>query len=201
MLMSTLPIGLGILFLPDRLISFFGYPPIFWRSAAPLALLALHIPLVGIDMMIGTILNAIDKQRQWAMTGVAAAFLNPLLNLFAIPYTQARFGNGAIGAAAVTTLTEVFMLLVGLVLLPRGIIDRTAIAVWLKCLLAGAVMSVVVWFARPLPVPATVMLGAVVYGSCCLTFGVLTLRDLRVVVTGLRTRGMSISTIDAEAMG
>ena len=185
-LMLTLPIGFGILLLPDRLITFFGYPPVFWRSAAPLALLALHIPLVGIDMMIGTILNALDKQRQWAVTGVAAAFLNPVLNLFAIPYTQARFGNGAIGAAAITTLTEVFMLVVGLVLLPHGLVDRAAVIAWLKCLLAGAAMSMVVWLARSFPLPVTVILGGIVYGMSCLALGVLTLRDLRDVKTHLR---------------
>jgi O-antigen/teichoic acid export membrane protein len=184
--MLTLPIGMGILLLPDRLISFLGYPPVFWRSTAPLALLALHIPLVGIDMMIGAILNAQDKQRQWAMTGVAAAFLNPGLNLFAIPYTQARFGNGAIGAAAITTLTEIFMLVVGLVLLPRGVVDRSAVAFWGKCLLAGGLMSAVVWVARPLPLPVTVILGAGVYGVSCLALGVLALGDLRQVMTHLR---------------
>lgn len=185
--MLMLPIGLGILLLPDRLISFFGYPPVFWRSAAPLALLALHIPLVGIDMMIGTILNALDKQRQWAMTGVAAAVLNPALNLIAIPYTQARFGNGAIGAAGITTLTEVFMLIVGLAMLPRGVINQRAVKDFLKCVLAAAVMSCVVWLARSLPVPITVILAAVVYALTCLAVGVLTLRDLRIVIMQLTT--------------
>jgi O-antigen/teichoic acid export membrane protein len=189
--MLTLPIGLGILLLPDRLIGFLGYPPVFWHSTLPLALLALHIPLVGIDMMIGTILNALDKQRQWALTGVTAALLNPALNLFAIPLTQGRFGNGAIGAAAVTTLTEVFMLVVGVVLLPRGVIDRTALTAWLKCLLAGAGMSAVVYLARPLSLPLTVMLGAAVYGMSCLALGVLTVRDMRLIAAQFRTSRFS----------
>ena len=190
-MLLSLPMGLGIMLLPDKLIHLFGYPPVFSHSVVPIALLALHIPLVGFDMMIGSILNTLDRQRQWALTGVAAAVLNPALNLIAIPYTQNVYGNGAIGAAAITTLTELFMMIVGLWLIPGDVLGRGTFVLGLKCLVAGAAMAAAVWVLRGVPLPLLVFLGALVYGTCCLALRALTVNDVKAVVTHLWRRGLS----------
>src|SRR5262249_16061364 len=116
-LVVNVPIGVGMVLLPDRLTGIFRYPADFSNSWPLIVLLALGMPLIGVDMVIGAALVAREKQRAWARVAVAAALLNPLVNLVAIPYTQARFGNGAIGAAAITSLTELFIMVMGLRLL------------------------------------------------------------------------------------
>jgi O-antigen/teichoic acid export membrane protein len=179
-LVST-PMALGIMLLPDKIIHLLGYPETFDHSVVPLILLAPHLPLAAIDVMIGTVLNARDRQRQWAMTGVAAAILNPLLNLVAIPYAQATWGNGAIGAATITTFTEVFMLIGGLRLLPHGVYDRSTVLDLGKCLLATAAMGVTVWFMRDLPIAIPVAAGAAVYAVTCLLSGAVSLGELKEV--------------------
>jgi O-antigen/teichoic acid export membrane protein len=179
-LVST-PMALGIMLLPDKIIHLLGYPETFDHSVVPLVLLAPHLPLAAIDVMIGTVLNARDRQRQWAMTGVAAAILNPLLNLVAIPYAQATWGNGAIGAATITTFTEVFMLIGGLRLLPHGVYDRSTVLDLGKCLLATAAMGVTVWFMRDLPIAIPVAAGAAVYAVTCLLSGAVSLGELKEV--------------------
>jgi O-antigen/teichoic acid export membrane protein len=184
----SVPMALGIMLLADKIIGVFGYPAGFQNSIWPMLLLAPHIPLAGIDMMIGTVLNTRDRQRQWALTGVTAAVLNPLVNLVAIPLTQSLYGNGAIGAAAVTTLTEVFMMVVGLRLLPGGVFDRSTVTDGLKCVLAGLIMSVVVYLNRDLPIAVPVVLGVLVYGGACWALGALSLRDLHEVRVQLLQR-------------
>ena len=124
-------------------------------------------------MMVGAILSARDQQRQWAIAGVAAALLNVSLNFVAIPYTQNHFDNGAIGAALVTSLTEVLLLVAGQRLLERGILDRRTYVAAGKCLLIGIAMGILVWWANDLPLVVTVPLGAGFYGLCVLLFGVL----------------------------
>src|SRR5262249_50393352 len=113
-LLARTPIVVGVMLPPGRLLDQLGYPAEFDPSIVPIILLAPHVLLVGIDMVIGTVLNTRDRQRQWAMAGVAAAVFNPALNLLLIPLAQSRLGNGAIGASTVTTLTELFMLVIGL---------------------------------------------------------------------------------------
>src|SRR5262249_13034301 len=157
--------------LPDKIIHLLGYPVNFDNSIVPLVLLAPHLPLAAIDTMIGTVLTARDRQRQWAMTGVAAAFLNPLLNLFAIPYAAAHWVNGAIGAAAVTALAELFMLVGGLRLLPPGVFAFATVGDVGRCFAAGLAMAAVVMLSRDLPLAVPIVLGGLTYSAAALAFG------------------------------
>ena len=177
----TIPMALGIMLLPDKIIQLLGYPETFSHSALPLILLAPHLPVAAIDVMIGCVLNTRDKQRQWALTAVAAAGLNPLLNAFAIPLTQNVMGNGAIGAATITTVTELFMMVVGLRLLPRGVLNRETAVELVRMLGAGVAMAGVVFLTRQLPIVVPVILGAVVYFGACLVVGAVSLGDLNQV--------------------
>jgi O-antigen/teichoic acid export membrane protein len=145
----------------------------------PVAILATTLPLVGVNMIVGSALTAQDRQRQWAFAGVAAAILNPAANFIAIPYTQTELGNGAIGAAAVTALTEVFLLLAGQYLLPRGVLDLATLYSALRCLLAGLTMAAVVWLARDLPFLITVPIGALVYGAASLILKTVSIGDVQ----------------------
>ncbi|MBI4493317.1 MAG: flippase [Chloroflexi bacterium] len=195
-LLLSLPMALGIMLLPDKLIGLLGYPERFTHSIVPIVLLAAHIPLVGVDMALGTALNTLDRQRQWALAGVAAAVLNPLLNLVTIPYAQATYGNGAIGAAAITTLTEVFMLAAGLRLLPAGVLGRATLVDAARCVAAGLAMAGVVWLARDLPLAIPVLLGALVYGGACLALGAVSRSDLEQVWLHLAMKSGPLSTVD-----
>jgi O-antigen/teichoic acid export membrane protein len=196
-LLVSLPIALGIMLLPDRLISLLHYPPPFQHSIVPIILLAPSLPLIAVDMVIGTVLNSLDRQRQWALTGVAAAIINPLVNLAAIPFTQTMFGNGAIGAAAVTTATEVFMMAMGIRLLPRGVFDRTSVGRALRCLVAALAMAAVVLAVRDRPLAVPVLVGAVVYAAASVALRTLTADDVRQVARHLVERRPK-SQIEAE---
>jgi O-antigen/teichoic acid export membrane protein len=186
--LSTVPMAFGILVLPDRFIALLGYPDVFSNSVIPIVLLALHIPIVGIDMVLGTMLNALDKQRAWALTGVAAAVLNPALNLIAIPLTQSQYANGAIGAAAVTTLTELFMLVVGLVLLPRASLGRETASYVLRCFAAAAVMAGAVWLERDAPLAISVATGIVVYTAAGFAVRIVTREEAALILRFVRRR-------------
>jgi O-antigen/teichoic acid export membrane protein len=187
-LLTTLPMTLGIMLLPDRIVQVLHWGDAFQHSILPIVLLAPSFPLVGVDMMIGTALNAHDRQRQWALTAVAAAVLNPSLNLLAIPYMQHHFGNGAIGAAAVTTTTELFMMAVGLWLLPRGALGRSTGSWALRCLGAGLVMAAVVVPLRGLPIVVPVAAGALAYGGASLALRTVSPSDVRRALGHLLSR-------------
>jgi hypothetical protein len=145
-------------------------------------------------VMIGCVLNTRDRQRQWAATAVAAACLNPLLNSFAIPFTQQTLGNGAIGAAAITTVTELFMMAVGLRLLPAGVLNRDTLNNVLRMLAAGVAMIGVVVLTRDLPIVVPVVLGAVVYFGACLVVGAVSLGELNQVRIHLVQRQASATS-------
>jgi len=190
----TIPMALGIMLLPDKIIQLLGYPETFTHSTVPLILLAPHLPVAAIDVMIGCVLNTRDRQRQWALTGVAAAALNPLLNVIAIPLTQNMLGNGAIGAAAITTVTEVFMMAVGLRLLPAGVLNRATLTDLLRMLGAAAAMASVVFLTRELPIVVPIALGALVYVGACLMLRAVSLGELNQVRLHLVQRQASATS-------
>jgi len=177
--LTTVPMAFGILVLPDRLIELLSYPASFSHSVWPIILLALHMPLAGIDTVLGTMLATLDKQRAWALTGVAAAFLNPALNMIAIPVTQSLFGNGAIGAAAITTMTELFMLGVALRLMPRGVLGQETVTYVGKCFAAALFMAAVVWPLRETTLFIPVLVGILVYAAAAVMLRLVSADELR----------------------
>jgi O-antigen/teichoic acid export membrane protein len=135
-----LPAATGIALVAEDMFSLLHYSA-GYRHAIPLMpILALHIPIVGMDIMLGLMLIAVDRQRQWIIVGCVAAVLNPLLNLAAIPITVHLFHNGAIGASIVTVLTELMMMVGAIRLRPDGILDRTTTTFILRCAVASLVM-------------------------------------------------------------
>jgi O-antigen/teichoic acid export membrane protein len=181
----TLPMSLGIMLLAGPLIELLRYPAAFQHSIPVIMLLAPGFPIVAADMIIGTVLNSLDRQRQWAVAGVAAAVLNPLLNLVLIPICQSRFGNGAIGAAAATTATEGLLMAAGIYLLPRAVFDLPTVLRIGRCLAAAIAMVAVVLPLRALPLPVPVAAGAATYLAAALLLGAISREEIREVVRHL----------------
>jgi O-antigen/teichoic acid export membrane protein len=144
---------------------------------------------MGADMILGTAINSLDKQRAWAIMAVLAAFLNPALNCVLIPVTDAAYGNGAIGSATATVITELFMMAMGLRLLRgEGVFDRSSFVLAVKCLAAAGIMVGVVWLLRELYLPFTVLAGAGVYGVAVLALGAVSRDDVQLVRAYLAQR-------------
>jgi Polysaccharide biosynthesis C-terminal domain len=120
------------------------------------------VPLVAIDMILGTALIAAARQRAWTVVGVIAGVFNPLVNLWAIPYTQARFGNAATGAAVVTVATELIMFGGALYLRPKGVFTRWDVWYVGRCLIAAGIMAPVVYFFVKAQVG---LFPAIIYGA------------------------------------
>jgi O-antigen/teichoic acid export membrane protein len=194
-LLLTIPMSLGVILVADRLIHLLHYPPAFYHSVLPIALLAAGFPMVAADMIIGTLLNTLDRQRQWAMVGVAAAVFNPLTNLLAIPLTQSYFGNGAIGAAAVTTATEILVMTVGLRLLSRGVFDSSTLRHLGRVLAAAAVMTAVVLPIRTFPIAIPVLAGALSYCVAALLLRAVSLSEVRELLRFVASRRKSTETV------
>ena len=177
-LIGTVPIAVGIILLSDNLMGLL-YPPEFSGSVPIMVILALNVPIIGADMIIGTALIARDKQRQWAFVAVGAAFLNPAMNAFLIPVTQSAYGNGAIGAATATLLTEMYLMAMGLRLLPGGVFDSTTLSTTLRVVAAALLMAGPVWVTRDMPIVVPVAVGVLVYGGSCLLLRAVFIRDFR----------------------
>jgi O-antigen/teichoic acid export membrane protein len=141
-------------------------------------------------------MNAVDRQRTWALTGVAAAVFNPAINFVLIPYFDRVHGNGAIGAATSTVFTELFMMTAALIYLRGSVFDAATRSVALRCAVSGALMVGTVGLARGLPLPLSVLIGGATSGTATLALGVIRLsdvNDLRRYVTSRAAAGAPAS--------
>ncbi|MBI4547766.1 MAG: flippase [Ignavibacteriae bacterium] len=145
MMISGIPISILAFTFSDKIISLFfgleGYGP----SVVTLQIFTVGLLLLYVDFVLSSMLLACDKQRAWATVAFAAIFVNFGLNYFLIPYTQTRFGNGGVGAAIATIITECFVMISALSILPRGILDNSLVTVSLKTIASGIVMALALW--------------------------------------------------------
>jgi O-antigen/teichoic acid export membrane protein len=169
----ALPAAAGVMVLSNQITELLHYPAGFGPVSILLRILALNVPLVAIDMILGTALIAAARQRAWTFVGILAGIFNPVINLWAIPFTQSVYGNAAIGAAFVTVATELVMFAGALYLRPKGVFTRWDIWYVGRCLIATAVMvPVVILFSRIANVGlfASMVYGAITYAAVAYTF-------------------------------
>lgn len=141
----AVPIAVGMASLAHPIISFLFGLEEYSHSILLLQILSVSILLVYIDFVLNTVLISHDKQKQLSIVAVIATALNIGMNYFAIQFFQTRFGNGAIGAAITTALTEVFVMSFSVYLLPKGTFTSANMIVAAKSILSGALMWATVW--------------------------------------------------------
>jgi O-antigen/teichoic acid export membrane protein len=116
-----------------------------YNEAVPvLVILGLCVPPMYLNIMLNNVLVAAKRQVWWTCVMAGATIVNPLLNFALIRFTDDRYGNGAIGAAASLLLTEALIVLVGFVMVGRDVFDRSAAR---RCALAVAASAAMWAFA------------------------------------------------------
>ncbi len=125
----SLPVCVGAVLVAEPLIQAL-YGPGFSESAPVFAVLALCIPPMYLNIMANQIMVARDQQMVWTKMMILASVVNPIANLFLIPYFQRTQGNGALGAAVAMLITEVILAGIGAHLISdaftRGVWARVA---------------------------------------------------------------------------
>ena len=188
----ALPAGVGVFILANEITELLNYPKGFEYVSTLLRILAFNVPLVAIDMILGTVLIAAARQRAWTIVGIVAGVFNPLVNLWAIPYTQNNpsIGNGAVGAAVVTVATELVMFIGALYLRPKGVFTHWDIWYVGRCLIAAGIMAPVVYFFVKAQVglfPA-IIYGAITYATVAYTLKLVRDDDILSLVSIVTSR-------------
>ena len=144
-LVAGIPMSVGVYYFSEQIIRLFFGLEQYGASIPVLQIFSVGLLLVYVDMILATVIVAADKQRQWSVVAFIAVFLNISLNYFMIPYSQSRMGNGGIGAAVATIITEFFVMMSAIMLLPRAAYDGSDVRVPLKGFAGGVVMAVSIW--------------------------------------------------------
>ena len=94
-----------------------------------LATLALTLPVTGSLMLVGTVVIAANKQKEWAITMAITAVISLAINVPFILFFDRAYGNGALGVTMAAVLSEALMMALGIRLVPKGILAARSCSV------------------------------------------------------------------------
>jgi len=159
------------------------YPlPAYAPAATALRLLAPGLFFLYANSVLGSALFALHLERRLVVIATSAAVLNTVANFAAIPL----FGIEA--AAAITSLTELFLFGCLLVASPQGLVGSTGGRLAMRAALVGSVTALALLPLAPAPIAISAPLGALVFGGACVLFQALPSDDLRLATGLLRGR-------------
>jgi O-antigen/teichoic acid export membrane protein len=184
-LLLMVPASAAIVALAPVIPGLLGWSESFQNSVPLMVVLALSMPVVGADMVLAVALSALRRERVWLFVAVAAAVANPAGNALLIPLFERTMGNGAIGAAVMTLLTELLMMGGALWLLPRGIFDRATVWTGACVVMAGGCLAAVTIVLRPVFLPLAIVAGGSVYLVLALLLGAVRRDDLNALRLGV----------------
>jgi len=173
----SLPITAGLALVAWQLV-WVLYGGAYMPAVPVLIVIALCLPATYLNIIANQVLIAANGQVYWTWVMVAAAVINPVMNVFLIRYTQDHMGNGALGAAVALLATEVGMAVAGLVLI-RPLLRWSVAARLARTVGATLVMATVVWLvAHRFGLSMMVASGAASFPVAALALGVLSRQEL-----------------------
>jgi O-antigen/teichoic acid export membrane protein len=176
LLLLSIPVGLGIAAIAGPLVALlFGAG--FAQSGPVLAILGVVLIFTYQNMLLGQYYISIDKQRFWTWIMAAATIATIALDLILIPWCAQVLGNGAIGGAIAFVVTELGMLIIGIIYLPKGTFGRDKVWRTMRIVFAGLLMAMTAWIMRDYFIAVPVAVGAAVYLLCILLFRVIPAED------------------------
>jgi O-antigen/teichoic acid export membrane protein len=179
-ILLTIPMSVGLIVLAPDVARVIGGGRQFDNAVPLVAVLSLHIPVAGLDTVLGTALFALDRQRRLAAVAWVAAAINPLFNLAAIPLAVRWFDNGAIGAAVITVATECFMGVCVWIMLAEDLPHRRIASIAAQTLFATMIMAFAVRVALTVAgLGGAVITGGIVYSVCAFAMRLVTPQDAR----------------------
>lgn len=152
-------------------------------SVLILQIFAVGIVLVYVDFILGSTILATNRQHMWAGVGFAAILLNVGLNYWMIPYAGQMWGNGGLGAAVATLVTEFFIMVSAFLVLPNQYFKGFTVSIPLKALASGGLLAGLIWFQHQLGIfwIAQIIISLISYLAVCVAFRLITQRELRFI--------------------
>jgi O-antigen/teichoic acid export membrane protein len=151
-----------------------------YAHAVPvLIILGLNLIPMYLNMMLGSVCIAADRQGTWNWVYVGATVFNPALNAVLIPLTQHRLGNGAIGAAIALAVTETLIACAGFAIVGPDVVSLATIRrVGRMALACGGMLLVVDLLGGTGPV-VSLLAGGLALCVLALVLGAITREEQR----------------------
>lgn len=187
------PISVGLFTLAGPIIHLIYRQPEFENAVPALQWLAIGLPLLYVNSILGVTLVSLNKERKLTVVAGLALIVNLSLNLALIPRFQ------QVGAASTTAATEGFILIYLLAVMPRDLLARSTLGVLAKAGVASAAMALVLIALRGQSLGLLVPLGGAVYALVGVVLRLVSPEDFRLIGGALRRRGRVAEAEEIQA--
>jgi len=147
--------------------------------------------LVYFSILIGTSLMAVDRVVIWTGTQALCLVVSAVGDAPLIGFFQGRFGNGALGVSVSNVISEVLMVAIGAVLLPRQMLRGGLARAATQAGVAAVLMVAVAFSLGRLPAPVAAAASLAGYVAVLFLLGALKPEDVRTFIGLLRARAVS----------
>jgi len=187
LLFCGLPIATTLLVAAPNIIGFLYHRADYTHTFPVLQALAPGLVFLYINAVLSAILMSTKQEKKIMVMAGAALVFNLALNLVLIPRYQ------HIGAAVVTSLTELLLVGMTLVFVPRHLLPFGSLRVGGKALLASLVMAGVITGLHTLSLFLILPVAFVAYVVAATLLGTIPQDDLQVLYGALRRKAQRVS--------
>ncbi|TME14322.1 MAG: flippase [Chloroflexi bacterium] len=188
LLFCGIPIATGMIVAAPNIIRFLYERNEFAPSILVLQIAAPSVVFVYINYALTYTILSKKQDRKLPMTSAIALVFNLGLNLILILLYQ------HIGAAIASTLTEVLVCCIFLVLIPRHLLPFGSLRVALKALIASLVMALAILLLHTLHIFITIPIAMLVYVGVSVLIGVIPREDYQAVYRAIRRKAQPTSS-------
>lgn len=182
LLFCGIPITTLMIVAASSIIGFLYHQPQFVHSIPALQGLAPGLLFLYANTVLGSIIMSVKQEKKITLMAAIALVFNIGLNLILIPLYQ------HIGAAIVTSLTELLLLCLSIAFTPRQYLPFKSLLVALKSIIASLIMALTIWKLLTLSIFIIIPVAMVTYVASALLIGVIPREDLKTLYRALRKK-------------
>jgi O-antigen/teichoic acid export membrane protein len=159
----AIPAALGCGLFAELGVAIFGTGQ-FGGAVSHLRVMSVFVFLVYFSMPLGTCIMAANRQRVWALVQCICVVVSLVGSPLLVPLFQRSMANGAIGTCITLVISEAFVVICGLALAPRGLVNRELMKSLLLASVAGMAMAGVAVLTKPISLFLAVPASLLTYG-------------------------------------
>jgi len=182
LLICVLPIAALFALAAPNIVSFLYHSDDFAPTISVIQMLAPGLIFLYVNTLLTTIIVTLKSEKKMPIMAAVALVFNLGFNLVLIPRYQET------GAALMTTLTELLLLIVALFFLPRSIFSLGSLKVGAKATLAALVMCLAVFPLRAFSILLILPVAGLVYVAVAILLRTIPRDEMQMLFQSVRKR-------------
>ena len=189
LLLCAFPITIGLIVAAPNIIGFLYHRAEFIHAVPVMQGLAPGLTFLYINSVFGSVIISTKREKNIMIMAAIALVFNLGLNLLLIPLYQ------HVGAAAVTSLTELLLMCLSMLFIPRSLWPVGSLKVGAKALLAALVMGMSIWWVHQLNLFLILPIAMVTYFSVAALLGTVPREDVKALYSSVRNKAGRKATL------